>query len=86
MDFSRLHKGGVAEGVATVARGLLEHGVTAFCPTIITSGADYYASVSTAERLAVCSVVSKAPALPPSASTCVCVHSLHSDPARDGSE
>ncbi|CAI8019600.1 N-acetylglucosamine-6-phosphate deacetylase [Geodia barretti] len=45
VDFSKLRPGGVAEGVASVARGLLEHGVTAFCPTIITSGADYYASI-----------------------------------------
>ena len=46
MDFSRLHPGGVAEGVASVARGLLEQGVTAFCPTIISSSTEYYTSVS----------------------------------------
>ena len=46
MDFSRLRAEGVADGLATVAKGLLAHGVTSFCPTIITSTAEYYASVS----------------------------------------
>ena len=46
MDFSHLAAGGVAEGVATVARGLLAHGVTAFCPTVISAASDYYRAVS----------------------------------------
>ena len=36
----------IEEGVITVAKHLLEHGVTAFCPTIVTSTPDYYKKVS----------------------------------------
>ena len=45
VDFSLLKPGGVAKGLETVAKGLLAHGVTSFCPTIVTSSADYYAAV-----------------------------------------
>ena len=51
VDFSKLRPGGVAGGVASVARLLLEHGVTAFCPTIVTSSTDYYTSVSRTQLL-----------------------------------
>ena len=30
------------EGVETVRAGLLKHGVTAFCPTVVTSDVEYY--------------------------------------------
>ena len=30
------------EGVETVRAGMLKHGVTAFCPTIVTSDPEYY--------------------------------------------
>lgn len=42
VDFSSLEEGGVWEGVETVRTGLLKHGVTAFCPTIVTSDVEYY--------------------------------------------
>ena len=32
----------MAEGVAKVSRCLLEHGVTAYCPTVVTASPDYY--------------------------------------------
>ena len=32
----------VSEGIAKVSRGLLKHGVTAYCPTIVTASPDYY--------------------------------------------
>ena len=32
----------MAEGVAKVSRHLLEHGVTAYCPTVVTASPDYY--------------------------------------------
>lgn len=70
VDFSRLRPGGVVEGVASVAKGLLAHGVTAFCPTIITSASDYYASVSTGcwyNTLNITTVLCPDSALPPSA-------------------
>ena len=46
VDFSSLEPGDVEEGVETVARGLLAHGVTSFCPTVITSSSEYYRTVS----------------------------------------
>ena len=45
MDFSSLEPGGVVQGVETVAKGLLAYGVTSFCPTIVTSTAEYYDAV-----------------------------------------
>lgn len=51
MDFSMLVSGGVADKLDTVAKGLLAHGVTAFCPTIVTSPAEYYAAVRTVEYI-----------------------------------
>ena len=42
IDFSSMDEGTVGEGVAKVSRRLLEHGVTAFCPTIVTASPDYY--------------------------------------------
>ena len=50
MDFSSLSPGGVADAMETVARGLLQHGVTSFCPTIITSPPEYYEQVDYCER------------------------------------
>lgn len=45
MDFSMLEPENAVQGLDTVAKGLLEHGVTSFCPTIITSTPEYYAAV-----------------------------------------
>lgn len=42
VDFSSLEEDKVAEGVAKVSHHLLEHGVTAYCPTVVTSSPDYY--------------------------------------------
>jgi N-acetylglucosamine-6-phosphate deacetylase len=44
VDFSST-KDDLVSGVAKVANGLLKHGVTAFCPTVITSHPDEYAKV-----------------------------------------
>ena len=33
------------EGLKTVAKGLLQHGVTSFCPTIVTSSQESYSEV-----------------------------------------
>jgi len=33
------------EGLKTVAKGLLQHGVTSFCPTIVTSAQESYREV-----------------------------------------
>ena len=35
----------MSEGVSRVSQGLLEHGVTAYCPTIVTSSPDYYKKI-----------------------------------------
>lgn len=32
----------VSKDVEKVSRGLLQHGVTAYCPTLVTSSRDYY--------------------------------------------
>ncbi len=32
----------VSKEVELVSRGLLQHGVTAYCPTLVTSSQDYY--------------------------------------------
>ena len=32
----------MSEDVSRVSRGLLEHGVTAYCPTVVTSSPEYY--------------------------------------------
>uniref|UniRef100_A0AC35UAU7 N-acetylglucosamine-6-phosphate deacetylase n=1 Tax=Rhabditophanes sp. KR3021 TaxID=114890 RepID=A0AC35UAU7_9BILA len=45
VDFSSLDSTNFVEGVQYVANKLLCHGVTAFCPTIITSNKDYYHEV-----------------------------------------
>ena len=45
MDFSE-HTETIEEGVRQVAKGLLEHGVTSFCPTVITSPKELYHKVS----------------------------------------
>lgn len=44
IDFSSL-EGSVSEGVGRVAHQLLRHGVTSFCPTIVTTHPDYYHKV-----------------------------------------
>ena len=36
----------VAEGVKKVAKGLLQYGVTSFCPTIVTSPKEAYEKVN----------------------------------------
>lgn len=41
IDFSE-NRENVEEGVAKVAKGLLAHGVTSFCPTIVTSPPETY--------------------------------------------
>ena len=44
VDFSRLSED-PQEGVARVARGILSHGVTAFCPTLVTTTEEDYAKI-----------------------------------------
>ena len=34
------------EGLKTVAKGLLQHGVTSYCPTIVTSSQESYSEVN----------------------------------------
>jgi len=41
IDFS-YNVDNVEEGIAKVAKGLLEHGVTSFCPTLVTSPSEIY--------------------------------------------
>ena len=43
-DFSNTSKD-TAQGVNLVAKGLLKHGVTSFCPTLVTSPKDVYRKV-----------------------------------------
>ena len=45
VDFSSLSEGGVSQSLDKVRRGLLQHGVTAFCPTLVTSSLDYYRKI-----------------------------------------
>lgn len=45
VDFSDTD-GDIVTGVRSVAKRLLEHGVTSFCPTVITSPPDAYQKVS----------------------------------------
>ena len=47
MGLGRVPVCDVEEGLEKVARGLLQHGVTAFCPTIVTAPEDYYRRVRT---------------------------------------
>ena len=42
VDFSSMEADKVSENVSKVSQRLLEHGVTAYCPTIVTSSPDYY--------------------------------------------
>lgn len=44
MDFS-LVSDSIEEDVSTVSRLLLEHGVTSYCPTIVTSPVEVYKKV-----------------------------------------
>ena len=44
VDFSE-DTDALEEGVHRVAKGLLEHGVTSFCPTVITSPKELYDKV-----------------------------------------
>lgn len=43
MDFSKIKN--IEDGVNTVAKGLLSHGVTSFCPTVVTSPREIYHTV-----------------------------------------
>ena len=46
VDFSSLDSvQDVSKEVSKVSRGLLEHGVTAYCPTLVTSSWEYYHKV-----------------------------------------
>ena len=42
VDFSSMDEDKVGEGVTKVSCRLLEHGVTAYCPTVVTASPDYY--------------------------------------------
>lgn len=44
VDFS-VNTDNIEEGVAKVAKGILEHGVTSFCPTIVTSSESTYKQI-----------------------------------------
>ena len=44
VDFSSL-EGDVCAAARKVARGLLQHGVTSFCPTVVTAPPEYYHKV-----------------------------------------
>lgn len=48
VDFS-VNTDNIEEGVAKVAKGILEHGVTSFCPTIVTSSESTYKQVHYAD-------------------------------------
>ena len=45
MDFSSLEEEAVESSVDKVSHGLLRHGVTAYCPTVVTSPGSYYQRV-----------------------------------------
>ena len=45
VDFSEISSD-IPAGVGKVAKGLLEQGVTSFCPTVITSNTETYRTVS----------------------------------------
>jgi hypothetical protein len=45
VDFS-MNSENLSADVSKVAKGLLEHGVTSFCPTIVTSKPELYTQVS----------------------------------------
>jgi N-acetylglucosamine-6-phosphate deacetylase len=66
VDFSEVSDSGfhLQEAIETVAAKLLQHGVTAFCPTIITSPVSVYKQ-ALAEVCCVCGVCM---------CVCVCVH------------
>lgn len=42
VDFSSMEEQDVRKSLDKVSRGLLQHGVTAYCPTLVTSSRDYY--------------------------------------------
>ena len=46
VDFSSMDDRDVRKDVRTVARRLLKHGVTSFCPTIVSSSEAYYRKVT----------------------------------------
>lgn len=45
IDFSTLTEDTIDSGLAKVSNGLLQHGVTAYVPTIVTSASDYYKKI-----------------------------------------
>ena len=45
MDFSS-DTDSLEQGLQTVAKGLLQHGVTSYCPTIVTSSQESYNEVN----------------------------------------
>lgn len=49
MDFSQATED-VGSGVALVARKILSHGVTSFCPTLVTSPPEVYHKVRSGSR------------------------------------
>ena len=42
VDFSSLEVADIERSLGKVSRGLLQHGVTAYCPTLVTSSREYY--------------------------------------------
>lgn len=49
-DFSTLGKKTVEQSVDVVAKGILQHGVTSFCPTVITSSPQMYSQVKIIQK------------------------------------
>lgn len=45
VDFSSLEVTDINHSLGKVSRGLLQHGVTAYCPTLVTSSREYYRRV-----------------------------------------